>query len=52
MVTSLVVHELDVLVSNTRTWKMEAGRQGIQDYPWLESKSEASLGHIKSYLKK
>lgn len=31
---------------------MEAGRQGIQDYPWLENKFKASLGHIKSYLKK
>lgn len=44
---SVVAHLLD-----PSTGEVEAGESGIQGYPQLPSKSEASLDYMKSYLLK
>lgn len=37
---------------NPSIWKMEIGKSDIQGYPQLHSKSKATLGYMRVYLKK
>lgn len=37
---------------NPRSWKVQAGKSGRQDPPWLHSRSEASLGSMRQCHKK